>query len=153
MKRVPVGLLSSRDAVVLAPLSRRARVSFVGCWYPDHLSVSRMTTKTMDLRLEGLLQREFVTIKLTKEPGFFQSLANVRAECARRNILDSTEFAFAVDRECGKLYATLAASYLDRLLQRVGELGEPWTVELRGDSLALLNRQLGTDWNWTIGVR
>jgi hypothetical protein len=109
--------------------------------------------RAIDVRLKSLLQREFVTIKLAREPAFFERMRVVKDDFARRNVLGSTLFVFAVSQVCADMYETLAASYLERLLKRVDELGEPWTVDLCADSIALLSGQLTNDWNWIVGMR
>lgn len=110
-------------------------------------------TATLHPRLQALLQREFVTIKGERTAIAMQAVQRVKAEYAARGTGRGTPVAFAIDAELAAEYRWRADAYLARVLQRMSELGEPWSDQRRIDALALIKSELATDWNWIMGVR
>ena len=99
--------------------------------------------------LESLLKREFVTINRANQLEFRHRLD----EIADRVPHAPRPYVYEFDRACAQRYLKLAGDYLARAIQRVGDVGEPWTRGLRDGLALIIEAQLTRDRNSIIGIR
>jgi hypothetical protein len=108
---------------------------------------------TLDPRVADLLRREFETIRGVRNPRLQRIILGDESEATKLGARNGSRFAIVVDGRCGEEFMLRGKGYLERAVQRLTELREPWTEALRRDVERLLREELEKDWNWLISFR
>jgi hypothetical protein len=107
----------------------------------------------LDPGVADLLRREFETIRGVRNPRLQRVILGVESEATKLGARNGSRFAIAVDERCGVEFMLRGKGYLERTVQRLTELREPWTEGLRRDVELLLRQELEKDWTWMLAFR